>query len=117
MALFTNKKKTVQGGGEKKTPSSRIANVLLRPWISEKALMGSERGVYAFEILRSATKTEVREAIVAAYKVTPRMVRIVNTPGGHLRLQSRRSAKRAHKRSEGKKAYVYLKKGDSIALF
>lgn len=116
MALFT-KKTTATKKKEHTLSPTHLPNVLLRPWISEKAMLGGEKGVYVFHVSPRATKTSIKEAITVAYKVTPRMVRIVNTPGKNLRVQARRGAKRAHKRTEGKKAYVYLKKGDTISLF
>lgn len=86
-------------------------DILIAPWFSEKALIATEKGVYAFRIPKRANKHEVASAIKELYKVTPVKVRIVNLPGKAVSMRSRRgSATRAARR----KAYVYLKKGETI---
>jgi ribosomal protein L23 len=75
--------------------------------------MHSESGVYTFDIDGSATKAEVAKAVRAAYNVVPRKVRIVPIP------QKMRRNARTGKRgvtSGGRKAYVYLKSGETITL-
>ncbi len=90
---------------------ARAAIVLTAPWISEKALIGTEKGIYVFAIPRTATKTDVAVAIETLYKIVPRAVRIVNLPGK--RVSSRTRAGVAI-RPRRRKAYVYLNKGDTI---
>lgn len=92
---------------------ARIANVLKRPWFSEKALLGTERGVYVFEVPASATKLDVANAIISAYQVTPAKVRMANLPAKTVSLRTRRGT---GTRARRHKAYVYLKKGDTIQL-
>lgn len=124
MALFSSDKKTAStkktksgvrnwGRGVLPADDSRIANVLKRPWFSEKALLGTENGVYAFEVSASATKIDVANAIIAAYKVTPMKVRMVNLPAKTVSLRTRRGT---GTRARRHKAYVYLKKGDTITF-
>jgi len=90
-----------------------LASVIVAPRITEKAVGMSEQNVYTFVVRQNATKFAVRAAIKALYNVTPVRVNIVN--------------KKAAKRVKGfsgkivhgkgiKKAYVYLKKGDTINL-
>jgi large subunit ribosomal protein L23 len=90
-----------------------LAAVIVAPRITEKAVSMSERNVYTFVVRPNATKYAVRDAIKALYNVTPVKVNIVN--------------KKAAKRVKGfsgrtvhdkgiKKAYVYLRKGDTINL-
>jgi large subunit ribosomal protein L23 len=121
MGLFTRKKKDERTRSAPATAGATIARtadrdlhgVLLRPRVTEKAVGMTDRGVYTFVIRQGATKYDVRDAIKAIYKVTPARVHIV----------SRAPAKR-QSGSRGriehvpglKKAYVYLKKGDSITL-
>ncbi len=122
MALFSNDKKTPKAKQPKSTTrnwgrgvlpadDARIANILKRPWFSEKALIGTENGVYVFEVASSATKADVANAIIAAYKVTPMKVRMVNLPAKTVALRTRRGT---GTRARRHKAYVYLKKGDTI---
>ena len=93
--------------------SARAAIVLTAPWISEKALIGTEKGVYVFAIPRSATKLDVAHAIETLYKVVPRKVHIANLPGKRVSSRNRRgTAIRARRR----KAYVYLSEGDTIQI-
>lgn len=90
-----------------------LASVIIKPRITEKAVGQSERNVYTFVVRRDATKYDVRDAIQALYNVTPVKVNIVNkAPRQYL---SRRIGKTVSEKGI-KKAYVYLKKGDSISL-
>ena len=56
--------------------TGRTSDVLRAPWLSEKALIATERGVYVFQIPDGATKYDVAAAVVAVYKVTPKKVNI-----------------------------------------
>lgn len=124
MALFSNDKKTPKakkaksetrnwGRGILPVGDDRLANILKRPWFSEKALISSENGVYVFEVSPSATKIDVANAIIAAYKVTPMKVRMVNLPAKKVALRTRRGV---GTRARRHKAYVYLKSGDTITF-
>ncbi len=90
-----------------------VTSAIIKPRITEKAALLSEKNVYTFEIKKGASKFEVRDAIKALYNVTPERVHIVNK-------QPRHSMSRARGRDmmeNGlRKAYVYLKKGDRIEL-
>ena len=120
MALFgtkknTEKKEVAIGAPASTLPSMGrdISTILKHARITEKASMHQASGVYTFDIARAATKRDVIQAVRALYKVTPRMVRIVSIP-----TKSRRNA-RTGKRGMtggGKKAYVYLKKGETITF-
>ena len=94
------------GGGD-------VAHVLRSPRITEKASAHMSEGVYTFDVALDATKRSVSQAIAAAYGVRPRMVRIVA-----VRRKTRRSSRTGQYGMSrgGKKAYVYLKRGDSITL-
>ena len=90
-----------------------LSNILKNPRITEKATAHGELGVYTFDVAEVATKRSVASAIAALYKVTPRKIRIVSVPSKVRR--SVRTGARGVSRG-GKKAYVYLKKGDTIAI-
>lgn len=87
--------------------------VLRRPHITEKSVRGMNGGSYCFEIDPRANKTQVAAAIKHVYKLTPRRVAIVNIPAKTVR--NRRTGKLGTTAGV-KKAYVYLKKGDTIAV-
>ncbi len=127
MALFSSKKKTE----EKKTEAKPVVrakapartrvssaaaavvapNVLIRPRITEKAANMTATNVYTFDVVRTATKTQVIAAIAAIYKVTPVKVNVVNTPAKRVRMRRKRGF---GKTTATRKAYVYLKKGEEI---
>lgn len=93
--------------------ASDYAHVLLSPRITEKATDLQTRGAYVFDVAPSANKREVIMAVARIYKVTPRMVRMVRVPSKKTR--SMRTGREGVK-SGGKKAYVYLKAGDTITI-
>lgn len=118
MALFGSKKKEKKEHVAKKRVAhavkpiaGRAHEIIRAPWFSEKALIMTERGVYAFAVLPEATKAEIAGAIKEMYNVTPRAVRIVNLPGKTKAMRTRRGV---GKRARRTKAYVYLNAGDTI---
>ena len=90
-----------------------LASVLKKPRVTEKAVAKSEKNVYTFEIDQNATKNDVKAAVKAIYNVTPAKVNIVKkSPRSFVsRTRGRRVSEKGLK-----KAYVYLKSGDSISL-
>ncbi len=122
MALFGKKKNTekkdVVATTTPATTSSEsmgrdISTILRHARITEKASMHQSLGVYTFDIAPAATKRDIIQAVRALYKVTPRSIRIVTIP-----TKSRRNARtgKVGVTGGGKKAYVYLKKGESITI-
>lgn len=89
------------------------SRVLLNPRITEKATMHGAMGVYTFDVAGAANKNEIAQAVRALYKVSPRMVRVVRVP--EKRKRNSRTGKMGVKQG-GKKAYVYLKKGETLNL-
>ena len=90
-----------------------LSHILKHARITEKATMHQSDGVYTFDIAERATKRDVMQAIRALYGVSPRMVRVVSIP-----TKVRRSARTGKRGTTGggKKAYVYLKKGETITI-
>lgn len=84
-------------------------NTIKNPRITEKATNAIERNVYTFDVLDSANKTEVKKAVFALYKVHPVRVNILAIPTKKTHLRGKVGSK-----GGGKKAVVYLKKGDKI---
>ena len=122
MALFSRTKaKTVEGAPEivsvnvskAQVTDRNVAAVLVKPLITEKAVNLNSNSVYTFMVAKNATKYSVATAVTALYKVTPVKVNIVNK-------KPTSTMSRAKGRSVAvagyKKAYVYLKKGDTITL-
>jgi large subunit ribosomal protein L23 len=115
MALFSRTKKNTEEKAVAAMPhrTSDYAHVLLNPRITEKATFAGNVSAYVFDVATSANKKEIASAVKAAYSVTPRAVRIVNIRPKMVR--NMRTGKRGMKQG-GKKAYVYLKKGETITL-
>jgi large subunit ribosomal protein L23 len=123
MGLFTRSKKVeapkaaakgkVSKGAGPLTTDRDLRGVIIRPRVTEKAVGKSDQNVYTFVIRQGATKFDVRDAIKELYKVTPEKIRTV-TKAPAMRPSGSRN--RMVKVAGMKKAYVYLKKGDTINL-
>lgn len=82
------------------------------PRITEKSTVAmATANAYVFNVQRDATKIEIARDIKAAFGVEPVKIRVVN-------LKARAVVRRGKRGTESglRKAYVYLKKGDSIAI-
>ena len=89
------------------------ANILIAPRITEKGAYLSEKGVYVFNIAVDANKHDVMAAVKKIYKVTPRKVTVVTVPR---KAVATRGTNRKGATGGAKKAYVFLKKGDTIEI-
>ncbi len=85
--------------------------ILKNPRITEKASIVAEGGVYTFDISPRTNKQEVAKAIFALYKIKPKKVSVVVSRADHVFVRGKRGVQ-----AGGKKALVYLKKGDKIDL-
>jgi ribosomal protein L23 len=107
------KKEAVKKASTVRTSDRNLSGVLIKPQVTEKAVRQSEQSTYSFIVHQNATKYDVRDAVAAFYNVTPIAVRIINRPATRRHVGSRN---RKEKVSGQKKAYVQLKKGESITL-
>lgn len=89
-----------------------IYDVLRRPLVTEKSTRLSERNKYVFEVKKTASKDEVKQAVEKAFKVGVVSVNIIMVPG-----ESKRMGKRQVSAPAWKKAVVTLKEGDKIQFF
>ena|SRR5258708_3307412 len=99
-----NKKKKEAAAGLHKH-----AHVIVRPRITEKASIKTDGNIYTFEVAPGANKISVARAIKELYKVTPIRVNILNIPKKSVFVRGKAGTK-----GGGRKAYVYLKKGETI---
>jgi large subunit ribosomal protein L23 len=84
--------------------------VIRRALITEKGMGVKEtEGTLVFEVAEAATKTEVRQAVEALFKVKVNSVRTANFIG-----KERRRGKFTGFRPDWKKAYVRLKAGEKM---
>ena len=95
-------------------PTDRdLSSVIVKPRITEKAVGMGEKNVYTFIVRKDATKYDVRDAVKEFFGVTPIKVNIVNKSSRQY--LSRAKGKKVTEKGM-KKAYIYLKEGDSIEL-
>jgi large subunit ribosomal protein L23 len=123
MALFglkKDKKETKSVKTVKVSPASKSAKkfseassahfgVLLSPKITEKAALLAEKNVYVFSVSAGSTKNEIAQAVEAMYKVSPVKVAVINEKKRQTFIRGRKGMT-----GGGRKAYVYLRKGDKI---
>jgi large subunit ribosomal protein L23 len=84
--------------------------IIRRPVITEKGLAIKEnQNTLVFQVAKAATKTEIREAVQAIFKVKVHSVRTALYPG-----KERRRGKFAGYRPDWKKAFVRLKAGEKM---
>ncbi len=93
--------------------AQNLHDVLLRPVISEKSTLETERNNYTFAVAREANKFMIKSAVEAEFKVKVLGVRVVSV---------RPKEKRRGRRTKGmvpgwKKAIVTIAPGDKIELF
>ena len=79
--------------------------------ITEKAALAAERGAYTFNVEDNANKNEIKKAIKLIYGVTPERVSIIQITSKKVVRRGKIGTKKG-----GKKAVVYLKKGDKITI-
>ena len=117
MALFSRKKKETESATAVAavTPSGKqdLSWVLIKPRITEKATDVGVARAYVFNVNEGANKQQIAHAINQVYKVRPVKVRVTAIKTKSIR--NARTGKMGTKPG-GKKAYIYLKEGDSINL-
>lgn len=88
----------------------RLHQIIVAPVISEKATRVAEKSNQAvFKVLCDAQKPEIKEAVEKLFKVKVERVETVNVKG-----KIKRFGQSFGKRSDWKKAYVTLAKGQEI---
>ncbi len=102
--------KKVKDKSEKKTSGKKEIHPLIKSMrITEKSAIAADKGRYTFNVHRNANKSELKKAIKLVYKVEPVKITITQ-------ITSKKVVRRGKigTKSAGKKAVVYLKKGDKI---
>ncbi len=84
-------------------------DVIVKPIITEKATMASEAGAVVFQVAKTATKPQIKEAVEAVFGVKVKAVNTVVTKGKTKRFRGQPGV-----RSDVKKAYVTLEEGNTI---
>lgn len=91
-----------------------MKSTLIRPLITEKTLTLAATGWYSFMVRKASEKPAIARAISDFYKVQVVRVRVASMHG-----KTRRVGKlmKYTKKSDWKKAFVYLAKGQKISAF
>ncbi len=90
-----------------------VQDVVVRPLVTEKGERNRElHRHYAFEVHRSASKIQVRQAVEKLFSVHVTAVRTSVHRG-----KTKRVGRSAGRRPDWKKAVVTLRQGETIALF
>ena len=109
----SGKKKTskkTKGVAPVKITAEDLSWVLKGPRITEKAaISATDSRTYIFNVDPRATKPLVRQAIFSIYKVTPVKINISSIP---YKSVTRKRVK--GQKGGGKKAFVFLKEGETI---
>jgi len=92
--------------------AGRLADVIRRPLITEKATKALELNQYTFEVDHRAAKPEIKAAVESLFDVKVVGVSTMNPPR-----RTRRVGRFAGKRAQVKKAVVRLAEGNAIQLF
>ncbi|HEY9821035.1 MAG TPA: 50S ribosomal protein L23 [Candidatus Sericytochromatia bacterium] len=89
-----------------------LADLVLRPIVTEKATLLLEQNKYVFEVILKAKKPQIKAAIESLFDVKVTSVNTIRPPR-----KKRRVGKFVGYKSHYKRAIVTLAEGDSIALF
>lgn len=89
-----------------------LADLVLRPIVTEKATMLLEQNKYVFEVIIKATKPEIKAAIESLFEVKVTSVNTIRPPR-----KKRRVGKFLGYKPNYKRAIVTLAEGDTITLF
>ena len=86
--------------------------ILRRPVVTEKSTLLQDDDRYTFEVAKSATKHQIKEAVEEAFSVTVLKVNTMTVRGNRKRMGPRFTTARSWK-----KAVVQLAPGNTITIF
>jgi len=89
-----------------------LADLVIKPIVTEKATLLLEQNKYVFDVLPKATKPEIKAAIESLFEVKVTKVNTINPPR-----KKRRVGRFIGYKTRYKRAIVTLAEGDSITLF
>ncbi len=89
-----------------------LADLIIRPIVTEKASLLMEQNKYVFDVKKTATKPQIKAAIEALFEVTVKKVNTLIPPR-----KKKRVGRFIGYKPQYKRAIVTLAEGDSIVLF
>ena len=98
---------------KKKTEAVEVVKTSLlgAPRVTEKAARLTIGNAYVFMVETRATKPEIKKAFIAKYKKTPLKIGMTTIRAKQVTVRGRKGML-----AGGKKAIIYLKKGETIDL-
>lgn len=90
----------------------RLADVLIKPIVTEKSASLSGQNKYVFLVNRRANKNQIAAAIKAVYQIKPTLINIVNNKG-----KKKKFGRILGQRKDIKKAIVTLPKGKKLEVY
>jgi large subunit ribosomal protein L23 len=90
----------------------QLADLIIRPIVTEKATAQLEDNKYVFDVLPKSTKPEIKAAIESLFEVKVVKINTINPPR-----KKKRVGKFIGYKPKYKRAIVTLGEGDSITLF
>ena len=87
------------------------SDIIIAPVITEKSMANRQANVYTFKVAKDATKTEIKNAVEEAFKVSVVSVNTLNTKS-----KRRRVGKYAGRTKTYKKAIVTLAEGSVVEI-
>ena len=92
--------------------TGKLAHILMRPHLSEKAVNLAGNNQYVFEVAGSAGKHDIAQAVYDLYRVRPVAVNILNVRGKYTRF-----GKSSGQTRKWKKAMITLPVGKTIEVY
>ena len=90
-----------------------ISQIILKPVLTEKSVRGTASSKYTFEVHASATKVDVKQALLKLYGVNVDKVNILK---GFPKYRWGRGRRPMQKRGMTRKAIVTLKAGEKLDI-
>lgn len=91
---------------------------IIYPRLSEKAyLLAGKSNVYVFNVPTQSNKIEIKKAVETIYSVKVTDVNLLNTKGKAKRTVRKGGRQIKGRRSDYKKAYITVEKGQTIPVF
>jgi large subunit ribosomal protein L23 len=95
-----------------KVESRNLADLIIKPLVTEKATLLMEQNQYVFEVVPKATKPDIKAAIESLFDVKVTSVNTARPPR-----KKKRVGRFLGFKPQIKRAIVTLKEGDTIPLF
>ena len=87
-------------------------DIIKKPVITERSMMGAQDNKYTFEVARDANKYQIKDAVEELFNVKVTSVNTIN-----VKPKTKRVRYVAGKTRQWKKAIVTLAEGDSIEIY